>query len=341
MNTTYFVLITAALSLLIGLAFYFWPASRSNYMRFRTNMPVSWFFFALFSVLIVFLFFPESSASGTIFGIKVAGAIAAFILIWWLGTRNSLKAEKLDTLEEKIHGLEKVLQEKAQEKRLPTVLQNSETYLCRLKAKRSKQVGLVTGRIEVLSIADVWVSSENTNMQMSRFYERSVSGVIRYYGAKKDLVGNVVEDVIANELTKIKGNNLYVHPATVLVTGSGELQNTHNVKKIFHIASVQGEVGEGYRPIKNIELCVKNALTKADSEELKSLNIKSIVFPLMGAGTAQGNLKEIAQKLIQAAISYFETTENSSLECVYFLTWTDIELETCQAILQQSEKLVR
>src|SRR5205823_3203385 len=157
---------------------------------------------------------------------------------------------------------------------------------------------------------------ENTNMQMSRFYERSVSGVIRYYGAKKDLVGNVVDDIIAKELAEIRGDNLYVQPATVLVTGPGELQNTHNVKKIFHIASVQGEVGVGYRPINNIHTCVTNALNKVDSAELRGSGIKTILFPLIGVGTAKGDLKAIAQSLLQAAISYLETTTGSSIECV-------------------------
>jgi len=123
------------------------------------------------------------------------------------------------------------------------------------------------------------------------------------------------------------------------VTGAGELQRTHNVKRIFHVASVHGEVGVGYKPIHNIEFCIANALKKADSEELKSLGLKSILFPLMGTGTAGGNLKEIAEKLLQAAISHMETTEDSTIDDVYFLTWTDIELDTCKAILEESDKV--
>lgn len=341
MSITLLILIIAFLSLFMGLSLYLWLVSHSNYERFHTTMLISWLLIALFPVLLIFSFFPGSSISGSFFGFSVAGAIAAFVLIWWLGTSSSFKADKLDTLEQKIHTLEKELQGKMQEQRGSVVLQNNGIFVYTLKANRSKKIGLVTGGIELVKIADVWVSSENTNLQMSRFYECSVSGVIRYYGARKDrVVGNVIDDVIANELAEIKGNNLYVEPATVIVTGSGELEKTHNVKKIFHVASVQGEVGAGYRPINNLQSCVTNALRKADSEELRSLGIKSILFPLMGVGTAKGDLKDIAQRLIQAAISYLETTKDSSIECIYFLTWTDVELERCQAILQQSEKLV-
>jgi len=51
-------------------------------------------------------------------------------------------------------------------------------------------------------------------------------------------------------------------------------------------------------------------------------------------------LKEIGEKLMHAAISYMETTENSTVEVAYFLTWTDIELDTCKAILEESDKLI-
>jgi O-acetyl-ADP-ribose deacetylase (regulator of RNase III) len=283
----------------------------------------------------------------------MGGAIGAFIFIWWHGTRSASQTSqvdrriedirndlgaKLEAREEKLVQLEELVGE-GQEQRAPSVLQEAKTYPYGLKGERGKRIALVTGDIRKVKVADVWVNSENTNMQMSRFYERSISAIIRYLGAKKDNVGNVTEDVVANELAEAMGNNLVVHPATVLVTGSGELQKTHNVRKIFHVASVHGELGVGYRPIHDIEFCVTNALKKADAEELKGLGLKSILFPLMGAGAAKGNLKEIAEKLIYAAISYMETAEDGAIEYVYFLTWTDVELDTCKEILEESEKV--
>ena len=341
MSTTYLILIMAIFSLLAGLSIYIWLALHSNHRFFYTTTLISWLLIALFPVMLIFSFFPESSASGNIFGFSLAGAFGAFVLIWWRGIILSFKADDLDTLKERIRDLENDLQEKTKERRAPLVLQEIKTLMYQLQSDQSKKIGLVTGGIELQKIADVWISSENTNMEISRFYENSISGVIRYYGAKKDQVGNIIEDVIANELTQVKGSNLYVQPATVLVTGSGELQATHGVKKIFHIASVQGEVGAGYTPIKNIHLCVTNALGIANSAEMREAGIKSILFPLLGIGTAKGDLQDIAQRLIHAAISYFEITPHSLIECAYFLAWTDIELEACQNILQQSDRLKR
>lgn len=241
---------------------------------------------------------------------------------------------ELEAREEKLRWLKDSLEQE----RLPSVLRETNTYEYELKERRRKRIALITGNIRKIKVADIWVNSTNTNMQLS--YERSISAIIRHLGAKKDNVGNIVEDVIANELAMIMGDNLIVQPATVLVTGAGELQRTHNVKKIFHVASVYGEIGVGYKPINNIEYCVTNALQKADSEEFRSLELKSILFPLLGTGTAKGSLKEIAEKLIHAAILYMETTENSTIEYVYFLTWTDVELDTCRVILEESDKVL-
>src|SRR4029450_10629032 len=125
-----------------------------------------------------------------------------------------------------------------------------------------KQIGYITGNINNINHVDVWVNSENTNMQMARPYEFSISGTIRYEGATKDANGYVVDDLIAKDLRKVtKGRDS--SPGNIVVTTSGELENSNNVKRIFHAAAVVCEPGSGYRPITNIAICVRNALRKA------------------------------------------------------------------------------
>ncbi len=348
MEFNVYVLGMAVFSLAIGLGLYIWLSVRRNVPYFYTTNLISWLLIALFPVLLIFSFFPASSFTGTIKGVSMGGAIGAFVFIWWYGSQSANKASQVDKRINDLSGVLEAREEELQQlrgapkedqERVPSVLRETDIYGYKLEERRSKRIALVTGDIRNVKVADIWVNSENTNMQMSRFYERSISAIIRYLGAKKDNVGNISKDVIANELAEVMGDNLYVQPATVLVTGAGELQRTHNVKRIFHVASVHGEVGVGYNPIHNIEFCVTNALEKADSEEIKSLGLKSILFPLMGTGKAGGNLKETAEKLLQAAISHMETTEDSTIEDVYFLTWTDIELDTCKAILEGSDKV--
>jgi O-acetyl-ADP-ribose deacetylase (regulator of RNase III) len=218
-------------------------------------------------------------------------------------------------------------------------INTSQKITYRLRSDRQRRIGLITGDIRDVHGVDVWVNSENTNMQMARFYESSISGIIRYCGARRDEVGYVSDDLIANELQRVMRNESHVQPGTVLVTSPGLLQQSNAVKKIFHVASVQGEVGYGYKPVSDIARCVKNCLDKANANEFKGFGLSSILFPLMGAGRAQGDLGETAQKLLQAAIAYQENTSSSTVQEIYFLVWTNAELAVCQRIFQGSDRL--
>ena len=96
--------------------------------------------------------------------------------------------------------------------------------------------------------------------------------------------------------------------------------------------------GVGYVPVEDIQFCVSKALRRADSEEFRSLGIKTILFPLLGAGTARGKVEDIAAKLILSAVSYFETTGSSALEYIYFIVRTDVERDACYKVLQELEQ---
>jgi O-acetyl-ADP-ribose deacetylase (regulator of RNase III) len=209
----------------------------------------------------------------------------------------------------------------------------------KLKNPADKQICLITGDIQRVKNIDIWVNSENTNMQMSRHYDRSISSMIRYLGAKTDKAGHVVEDTIADELSKVTGPHAHVPPGHVIVTGAGKLERTHGVKRLFHAAAVIGELGKGYRPISDVGECVKNALEMVDSADLADIELKSILFPLIGTGTGRGNLEEKARELIHAALSYLEANPACRIESVYFLTWSDKELEACQHILEESKEV--
>jgi O-acetyl-ADP-ribose deacetylase (regulator of RNase III) len=343
------VLCSAFFSLFLGLALYFWVLSRKSVDNFYTTLHICWLLIALFPVLLIFSFFPDSSIAGTIKGISIGGAIGAFGLVWWYGTSQSLKARGLD---DRLRVLKAALEEKTiQFNELEAALQNSSAAVqaapigisqrlnYRLKSHPHCRIGLITGDIRDVQGIDVWVNSENTNMQMARFYESSISGIIRYCGAQRDATGYVSDDVIANELKRVMHSVTHVQPGTVLVTSPGFLNESNGVKQIFHVAAVQGEVGYGYKPVSDLARCVKNCLEKANSPEFKGLGLSSMLFPLLGAGRARGDLSETARKLIQAAIAYQENTSSSTVQDIYFLAWTNLELEICQRILQEHDRL--
>lgn len=212
--------------------------------------------------------------------------------------------------------------------RKPKPVTETKFYKYEIIKAPGKKIGIITGDIQKIKNVDVWVNSENTNMLMARHYEHSISGTIRYLGAKKDGAKRVAEDTIANELFA-KVGSVSVDPGVVIDTSAGELTKTHGVKKIFHAASVQGQVGRGYSPIKDVYVCVRNALELADSPEMEKEDIHSILFPLMGTGTTGLSAQDVADQLINTAVSYLEDCPESRINEVYFLAYNEQDLELC------------
>lgn len=242
--------------------------------------------------------------------------------------QNGLKTRKVDSL---VH--ESLPIQIAAE---VTPLQHAKRYTTKLPVS-GKEIGLITGELHKIKGVDVWVSSENTNMQMARFYERSVSGTIRYYGAKRNKAGQVTDDIVAKELAAaIVGENVVVPAATVIATSAGQLAASNGVKRIFHAAAVNGQIGIGFTPIKNVAACIDNALMLADSDEEKGANLRSILFPLMGTGQGGGKLQETVNSLVAAAIAYLENKPDSVIQQAYFMCLIEKDLEACQWAFEQA-----
>jgi O-acetyl-ADP-ribose deacetylase (regulator of RNase III) len=201
----------------------------------------------------------------------------------------------------------------------------------RMRAEPGKQISIITGDIRQWPGIDVWVNSENTNMQMARYYDRSLSALIRYEGAKKDQNGEIIEDTIASELALSVGQRDSVTPGTIYVTGAGALTATLGVKRIFHAATSSGVPGRGYQVMQGIEQCVTNALRRMD--QLAGEKLQTVVFPMMGTGEGGGDVYAIAPKLIGAVVSYFISNPGSQVSRVYFSAWNMRDLEACQASL--------
>lgn len=190
-----------------------------------------------------------------------------------------------------------------------------------------KKIGYITGNIRNIKNVDVWVNSENTNMQMARPFERSISATIRYEGATKNEAGHITEDTIANALLKATGGQ-EVMQGKVISTTAGGLEKSNKVKRIFHAASVVGQPGEGYKLINNVTQCIRNALKRAD--ELTDVEVTSILFPLMGTGTIRMNAQEMADQLVDAAVCYLEENPDSRINKIYFLAYTEQDREICR-----------
>jgi O-acetyl-ADP-ribose deacetylase (regulator of RNase III) len=93
----------------------------------------------------------------------------------------------------------------------------------------------------------------------------------------------------------------------------------------------------GYRPVENIEDCVTKIIERAESDDPVLKDCKSVLIPLLGSGTGQGELAVTAEKLVMRAISYLESHPAGRIRSVYFLTWTRSHFE----ILQEGAREIR
>lgn len=212
-------------------------------------------------------------------------------------------------------------------------------HMYRLVSRPQTRIGVITGDLRERRGIDVWVNSENTNMQMARFYDKSLSAIIRYEGAMKDENDEVVADTIADELAALLRGKHSVTPGTIYVTGSGALANSHGVKKIFHAATVCGVPGSGYQCMQDVDKCVTNALRRMDHTQYHDDQLRTIVFPMMGTGTGGTKVELVAPRLINAAVSYLVANPDSHVETIYFSAWNHRDLEACIAALKDSEEL--
>jgi O-acetyl-ADP-ribose deacetylase (regulator of RNase III) len=238
---------------------------------------------------------------------------------------NGLKSGKLDS---PVYGIVRKRRDKGER------IVKLQSFPFQHRDYPNKKIVVLTGDIQERRGIDVWVNSENTNMQMARFYDRGMSALIRYLGAKKDAFHVPIEDTIANELASMMKGRESVPPATVCSTTSGDLARTHDVKRIFHAAAVVGTPGSGYVPIVDVEKCVTSALRLADSERMRS-----IAFPMIGTGTGGADVSKVAPRLLQAAISYLGNSPATTVEIVYFVAWNQRDLDACFSALNASDEV--
>lgn len=203
----------------------------------------------------------------------------------------------------------------------------------RLRSAPQLQIWLYPGNIRDVHGIDVWVNPENTAMQMARFCDPAISATIRFYGSEYDeeTGSRPRKDTIAIELRKAMGKRPIVEPGLVLVTGAGRLEQTNGVRKIFHVAAVQGYVGQGYRPVEAPGVCVRNVL-----EKLKAYpSLRSVVFPMFGTGNAGARIEDVAPELIKSAIDYLRPPRNTNVEKVGFVAYSQRDFDVCTDVLNR------
>lgn len=196
------------------------------------------------------------------------------------------------------------------------------------------RIGVVGGDILRVRFAEAWVNSENTDLEMARTTEFSMSGIIRYWGAERDRAGRVVRDVVADELAAVVGDARPAAPGSTYVTGAGALTASHGVRHVIHVATVRGEPGSGFRPVHDLGRCVSAVLAEA-----ARLGVASVLVPVLGTGVGRAAVAPTCRVLVGAALEHLAASAGPPM--VWFLGYTAEELAALRAELGASPRLAR
>jgi hypothetical protein len=144
--------------------------------------------------------------------------------------------------------------------------------------------------VELLSDVDILVVPENVYLELPQHFKSSVSAAVRRAAAIRNADGEIVTDVVGDELRSWVHRHghpgLPVAPGTVVVTSTGEL-TSQGIRKIYHAAIVSPRPGTNDYDVEPtaIATSVRNVFSIARAEqELSDPAARSLASPLLGAG---------------------------------------------------------
>lgn len=204
------------------------------------------------------------------------------------------------------------------------------------------RIGYIPGNLDQVRNVDAWVNSENRYMLMARFFERSVSGLIRSMGAEKK-AGVIVRDQINDNLRRRMQGRDIVELGTVLDTAPGALRKSHNVKRIFHVASVDANQNSGYR-VENVSVCsqaVLDAAHRFNRGKFGKARVQSLIMPMFGTGAAQVSPETIADQLLEGVLRHCRGAGSNPgvLTRCYFLVFTERDRDALERALRKRADL--
>jgi hypothetical protein len=144
--------------------------------------------------------------------------------------------------------------------------------------------------VELLSGVDIVVVPQNNYLELPQHFKSSVSAAVRRTAAIKSADGQIIVDVVADEMrawvSKHGRPGLPVAPGTTVATSPGEMAR-QGIRRLYHVASSVPRPGTNEYDVDPtaIASCVRNVLIMARSErQLFDPELRSIGFPLLGAG---------------------------------------------------------
>ncbi len=207
------------------------------------------------------------------------------------------------------------------------------------------QIVLRPGNLRHIRDVDVWVNPETTDMQMDRYSGGTVSSLIRYLGAEKYENDVIAEDTIANALVRAKRGVRNSNIGTVHVTTSGDLAKSHNVMRLFHVATVKSTPGianyeESANP-EEVQLATERALAKVQDENSGFMRkvYTSVLLPMLGAGSKGLTVETAFPAILDGVLAFLSQHSRTRIEEIHLSAFTTNEAHVAFDILSEHPRL--
>ena len=192
---------------------------------------------------------------------------------------------------------------------------------------------------------DVIVSLENTFLQLARFFDASISGSIsgtlRYMDARKSETGGVAEDSLYESLqAKLAKDDIHlpVPLGSVIATPATQLADDFGVKYIFHVAAMRGSPGDGYSMLDGmLDDCVEGAYSRFAHLVAEGGDLRSILFPMLGAASTHLDPLEVARRLLHPIVD--QMRQVVACRTTYLLVWLESHRHAVHTVVEKELKL--
>ncbi|MEM9726420.1 MAG: NUDIX domain-containing protein [Pseudomonadota bacterium] len=197
------------------------------------------------------------------------------------------------------------------------------------------------GDIRALKGVDVWVNSENTLLEMDQLVGRSVSSAIRTGGAWIEPGNLVRSDPIYDALRRETQWRGPLSVGEVIETPAYRLGATNGVRRIFHVASVVGDIGRSPQTEEaSIPLCVTAALAAIEKRNARRLPLisrpyRSVALPLIGSGRGGLAAEKSIRGVLRGVQAFASSHRAPALNDIYIAIFTDRDFDQAEKILSQ------
>lgn len=208
-------------------------------------------------------------------------------------------------------------------------------------------IGIWGGDIIEAKDFDAWVNPENTDMEMAHYYHDSISGIIRHMGSNWSRSFGDSDDFVFRKLLESVARSWGVHrpvpSASVFSTPAGKLSRTNRVKMIYHVACAiprdAARPGCGVKPSGDLDECMRNVIRAIGKTNRRRPVIRSVLVPLMSAGTGRGEIRSVSEILVNAACDEIVEKGAVGLERLMFLAHSPREDEMIAGALDSRSDL--